>query len=699
MIFLIIAGCAYRSAMNDGKKLFEAGQYDDAIRYFEIALRKKPESADAKIWLKKTKEKAAETHYQKGAKAEENKEWTRASAEYSRVLSLIPDYRDAKKRLETVESAEALEHYQKGVALKEARKWDQALKEFEEALLWAENFKDTHKKIQETKESAAEEHYQQAVHLIEDGKYEQALTALKDCWSYVPEYKDSLKQEEKAKLALADIEYKKAEELVEQQKWFDALDKFQKADSWVNGYQDVSSRIAFVKEKIAEDYYNKAIQVLEEAKQGRSVKPYREALNYLEQSFSYVSNFRDARQKYDEAKEGATIRVAIMPIQAVEERAKDAAAQLTQTLFSELLRRKTELMAFVDREYVARFLLEDKDLTNLAEIDASSAIKIGELAGVHAFVVGQVILTSTSKEAEAETKTSSYTTKEEYVDSKGNTRTRRVQNDFQYQLWRKSREVKLQVNYQIISGIDGTVVDASTVSGSKKDEARWATIPQMTSEVVGAEIPKPSYYGDFLVADGKLVELKENNISKVGSMFQAVWGIQTLSGLNITDNKAYFIIYRQLPPGVIEMVKLTKLKYAKQMQFEAPLVQPQTADVNMWVAEQEKEVKLRIAPVQGDSDMSRLIPATPLSPGVYALHTGNLYSTGQFPGSFEVNDFTVKTGVDAQTLLQYAQNAERGSLTPTREPKSQEMLLNDAVDTISYKLTATIVDNAEALVK
>ncbi|MBC8462287.1 MAG: tetratricopeptide repeat protein, partial [Deltaproteobacteria bacterium] len=56
LTILIITGCAYRSAMNDGKKMFEVGQYDDAIRYFEKAIQKKPQSADATIWLKKSKE-------------------------------------------------------------------------------------------------------------------------------------------------------------------------------------------------------------------------------------------------------------------------------------------------------------------------------------------------------------------------------------------------------------------------------------------------------------------------------------------------------------------------------------------------------------------------------------------------------------------------------------------------------------------
>ena len=473
MLFLIIiSGCAYRSAMNDGKKLFEAGQYDEAVQSFEIALQKKPESADTKIWLKKAKEKAAETHYQTGIQAEENEEWTRAASEYRRALNLIPDYRDASKRLETVESAEALEHYQKGVAHQEAGKWDQALESFEEALVWAENFKDTHQKIKEVKKSAAEEYYQQALQLMEQKKYEQVLTALERCWQYVSDYKDSLKQEKKAKLALAKIHYEEGEELVLQEKWWTALDKLKKADSLVSGYQDVSSRIAFVKEKIAEEYYNKAVQVLEEAKQGMSVKPYRQAMNYLDDCLSYVSNFRDARQKYQEAQKGATLRVCIMPFQGTE----PAASQLTQKVIANALSRKPELMAFVDRQYIS-LLLDERDLTGLGMIDASSATRIGKLAGVHAFVVGKIFVTPTNKASESTTKTGKYSVRQKYLDSEGKTRTKTIGHEFNYKFWTKSREVKLELSYQIINGIDGILVDAETITSSEEDEAVWITYP------------------------------------------------------------------------------------------------------------------------------------------------------------------------------------------------------------------------------
>ncbi len=472
LTILIIAGCAYRSAMNDGKKMFEVGQYDDAIRYFEKAIQKKPQSADATIWLKKSKEKACQVHYAKALQAEQNQEWIRASAEYKRVLSLIPDYQDASNRLKTVESAEALEHYQNGVAYQEAKKWDAALKEFEEALLWAENFKDTLQKIKEVKESAAEEHYQQALHLIEEEKYEQVLTALERCWQYVPDYKDSLQQEKKAKIALAKIHYEEGEELVLQEKWWTALDKLKKADSLVSGYQDVSSRIAFVEENIAEEYYNKAVQVLEEAKQGMSVKPYRQGMNYLDDCLSYVSNFRDARQKYQEAQKGATLRVCIMPFQGKE----PAASQLTQKVIANALSRKPELMAFVDRQYIS-LLLDERDLTGLGMIDASSATRIGKLAGVHAFVVGKIFVTPTNKASEFTTKTGKYSVRQKYLDSKGKTRTKTVGHEFNYKFWTKSREVKLELSYQIINGVDGILVDAETITSSEEDEAVWITYP------------------------------------------------------------------------------------------------------------------------------------------------------------------------------------------------------------------------------
>ena len=208
LLVLTFTSCEkHRSAINKGKKQFEAGQYDAAAVSFEAALQMKPESPEAQTWLKKAKEKACEIHYGKALQTEQNQEWTRAASEYKRVLELIPDYQDASERLGTVQSAAALSYYQKAVGYQKTGKWDNALRDFEKALRCVGDFQDTQNKIQETKQAAAEEYYQQAIRLMEQGNQEQMLASLRRCWQYVPDYKDSRQQEKKAKRALAMIRY------------------------------------------------------------------------------------------------------------------------------------------------------------------------------------------------------------------------------------------------------------------------------------------------------------------------------------------------------------------------------------------------------------------------------------------------------------------------------------------------------------
>jgi tetratricopeptide (TPR) repeat protein/FlaG/FlaF family flagellin (archaellin) len=410
--------------MNDGKQLFEAGQYDDAVRTFQIALNKKPNNAEANIWLKKAKEKAAEAHYAKAIKAEENKEWTKAASEYKQVLSFVPDYQDASKRLKTVESADALEHYQKGVAYQEAKKWDLALQEFQKTLELVDNYEDTYKKIQETKEAAAEEHYQSALSLDES------------------------------------------------EQWSQALQEYQKADSYVSGYKDVAAKIRNVKTTLAEIAYQEASTLTQQAEESKSVRQYRKALKAWEKCLSYQSSYKDAGAMHAKMKKGATVSVCIMPFEGTD---TEAAALFTQKLITSALSKKPELMSFVDRQYVAGLLLGEKDLASLGMMNASSAVEIGKLANIHAFVVGNVSFTKSETPAESTQKKNDRTYVQiQHQGEKGSY----ITNEWvpiEYSVWKKSNKVDLQVSYQIINAIDGAIVDANTISSSASDEARWIT--------------------------------------------------------------------------------------------------------------------------------------------------------------------------------------------------------------------------------
>lgn len=433
LTLVIIAGCAYRSAMNDGKQLFEAGQYDDAVRSFQIALNKKTNNPEATIWLKKAKEKAAEAHYAKAKNAEENKEWTKAASEYQKVLSFVPDYQDASKRLKAVESADALEHYQKGVAYQEAKQWDLALQEFQQTLELVDNYEDTYKKIQETKESAAEEHYQSALSLDEN------------------------------------------------EQWLQALQEYQKAESYVSGYKDVAEKVRNVKTTLAEIAYQEASTLTQQAEESKSVRQHRKALKAWDKCLGYQSSYKDARTIHAKVKKGATVSVCIMPFEGTD---TEAAASLTQKLLTTALKNKPELMSLVDRQYVAGLLLSEQDLASLGVMNASSAAKIGQLANVHAFVVGNISFTNTETPAESTQKIRESTmVKFSGVKDDGTAYVYADRADIGYSVSTQSNKVDVQVNYQIINAIDGAIVDANTISYSASDVARWVNNVQRPSNI------------------------------------------------------------------------------------------------------------------------------------------------------------------------------------------------------------------------
>ena len=283
-----------------------------------------------------------------------------------------------------------------------------------------DNYLDTYKRIIETQQAAAEEHYQAALSFESNAQ------------------------------------------------WLEALDSYQKATQYVAGYKEVGTRIEAAKTELAEIAYLKASQLMGEAQESRSVRQYRKALKVWEQCLSYQPNYKDALALSEKTKKGAIISVCIMPFEGTG----TEAARLTQKLLASALSQKPELMSFVDRQYLTNFLVGERNLAGLGAIDAKNAVQVGKLAGVHAFVAGQVFFTSSESTPQSTMKKIQHPVKATaYRDG----RTIQINDwrDFTYKIWEKSRTVELQVSYQIINAIDGRIVDANTVSFSKEDKARW----------------------------------------------------------------------------------------------------------------------------------------------------------------------------------------------------------------------------------
>lgn len=173
------------------------------------------------------------------------------------------------------------------------------------------------------------------------------------------------------------------------------------------------------------------------------------------------------------------------------------------------------------------------------------------------------------------------------------------------------------------------------------------------------KIPVPEFYGVYVVADGKLLELKPSDVSFGSGQV----GLKEISKVEVMDNKAYIIVYKK---GV-EPTRwgLAKLRFvSSDVVGVAPLPgwkeEKKAVSLNAWVL--ERAIELKVAPIENKQDMYRLVPNSPLAPGVYALPSGlfgKLSLTDPFGAQLEAADraqifgskafvFTISGGLSSQ---------------------------------------------------
>ena len=119
----------------------------------------------------------------------------------------------------------------------------------------------------------------------------------------------------------------------------------------------------------------------------------------------------------------------------------------------------------------------------------------------------------------------------------------------------------------------------------------------------------PEFYGIYAVSGGKEMPLKnaseENRLKIVGGLFNSKVGIGALSGIAVTPN-SYFLSYgKDFAQGGL---KLGKFRFDNSK--------------GIWVL--EKNIQMKVGPVKGQPELLRIIPASLLQDGVYALYIGDI---------------------------------------------------------------------------
>jgi len=132
---LFFAGCAGRWAYHRGDGFASQGKWDEAVIAFTEALSKDPGNIEYNIRLIMAKERAAESHYQKGTVAVLQDKLDDAVREFQMAVALNSAHDAADSEMKkAIRIKESRIHYELGLELEKQGKFSEAMSEFQAAL-------------------------------------------------------------------------------------------------------------------------------------------------------------------------------------------------------------------------------------------------------------------------------------------------------------------------------------------------------------------------------------------------------------------------------------------------------------------------------------------------------------------------------------------------------------------------------------
>ena len=224
---------------------------------------------------------------------------------------------------------------------------------------------------------------------------------------------------------------------------------------------DVSGKMYELESGAMEGHYTKA-ELLQEA------GSWKEAAISFRHAREYDKNYKDATSRYEECREKATLRIAVMPFEDISGVTKygNIHLQVTEQIVSNALNLEPEFLQFVTRDYLNQLLME-QGMQQSQAIDKTTATSLGKQMGIHAFVFGKVISIVDNYPGVSETSGTSETY--HYKDKV------KIPIRASWSKHTNRGSVEVKASYQIVSVETGAIMAAETKTNKASQERRWVT--------------------------------------------------------------------------------------------------------------------------------------------------------------------------------------------------------------------------------
>ena len=278
LVLIMLAGCIVSESYKTGQDLGRQNRWDEAIGYFETALKESPDNQEYKDALLKAKQEAAKVHYEKAkSQLAQSQESIPALQQISKESALaynldptnktIKSFNDnLKEKIESLNNQVKLLYSQSEIDMQK-EDWLTALSKLKQVNKLFPGYEDTGARIAKIEQEGSKLFYQQGIALGKQEEWKSAAQAFKAVVDMNPGYYDAEKLYQDA-LSKDNGDYYMGagDKAARAQNWDKAISMYEKALSYKPGDQSLATKVGALKDKVGRIYFEEAVKLSDQGK-------------------------------------------------------------------------------------------------------------------------------------------------------------------------------------------------------------------------------------------------------------------------------------------------------------------------------------------------------------------------------------------------------------------------------------------------
>jgi len=445
IVLILMVGCVVSESYKTGQELSKANRWNEAIGWFDKAVKESPDNQEYKDALLKAKGEAAKLHYERAktslAQAPENvpaleqiakesgqavnldpgnknikafhdnlaakistligtvkslysqadsdmqkEDWTAAMGKLKQVNKIFPNYEDTGAKLAKIEQEGAKLFYQQGLTMAKQEDWKMAAQAFKAAMDINPNYYDVQKLYQDalSKDNAA--YFIAGAEKAEKAKnWEKAIFMYDKAFEYQPDNQELSKKLDDLKAKIGKIYFEEAVKLADQGRLYAALKKTELVKTYIPSMQG---------DAVYKEFVNKFCRkLMERAEKYFEREMWGNALIWYQKVESLNPSYPDLFQKVLEVKDHINKRIkksiAVFDFGSPSN-SKDAGKIAANKLITYLPRNASGDVRIIERENL-QSILREMQLGQTGIVDVKSAQTVGKMRGIDTFIMGDVL--------------------------------------------------------------------------------------------------------------------------------------------------------------------------------------------------------------------------------------------------------------------------------------------------------------------